>query len=160
MAMSPASNGTDEQEKTNTQDDEEHDFIRKVGWKALFGFTTKKHLPVLSVAVFAASIAALTLPGMAVVYGLIFRQFADFGSGEITGAILLRNASKYCTYLAALASLNWLANSIYFVMFLTFGELQARSARDMIFNALLRKDMEWYDTRESGIAAFLPAVQM
>jgi ATP-binding cassette subfamily B (MDR/TAP) protein 1 len=53
----------------------------------------------------------------------------------------------------------WFANSVYFTLFLTFGELQARSAREKIFNTLLKKDLEWYDTRENGIAAFLPSLQ-
>ncbi|KAF2795693.1 P-loop containing nucleoside triphosphate hydrolase protein [Melanomma pulvis-pyrius CBS 109.77] len=155
--MSSVLNNSDEQEKAIQ--DEENDFIRQVGWKALFGFTTKKHIPVLLVALFCATVSALTLPAFAVVYGLIFRQFASFGSGEITGTVLLRNASKYCTYLTALAAINWFSNSLYFAMYLTFGELQASNARNRIYDALLRKDMAWYDTRRSGITAFLPAIQ-
>ncbi|KAF2868020.1 multidrug resistance protein-like protein 2 [Massariosphaeria phaeospora] len=158
--MTSVSNRTDEQKKVDSVEDAEHEFIRKVGWKALFGFTTKQHLPVLSIAFFTATVSALTLPAMAVLYGLMFRQFAEFGSGKIAGDVLLRNISKYCIYLTGVVSLNWLSNSIYFAMFLTFGELQARSARDRMFNALIQKDMAWYDTRQSGVAAFLPAIQM
>jgi ATP-binding cassette subfamily B (MDR/TAP) protein 1 len=62
--------------------------------------------------------------------------------------------------LTGIASVNWMANSIYFFFFLTFGELQARSARNRIFDALMSKDMAWYDTRETGTAALLPAIQM
>jgi ATP-binding cassette subfamily B (MDR/TAP) protein 1 len=155
--MCPASNNTDEQEKS-TQD-EQNNLIRQVGWKALLSFTTWKHVPVLCLALFCASVAALTLPAFAIVYGLVFRQFASFGSGQMTGPELLRNASKYCTYLTALAAINWFANSIYFASYLTFGELQASSARNRIYTALLRKDMAWYDTRQSGITALLPSIQ-
>jgi ATP-binding cassette subfamily B (MDR/TAP) protein 1 len=155
--MSPASNDTYEPEKT-TQD-EENELLRHVGWKALFGFTTRKHIPVFCLAFFCATVAALTLPAFAVVYGLVFRQFASFGSGQMTGPELLRNASKYCTYLTALAVINWFSNSIYFASYLTFGELQASGARNRIYKALLQKDMAWYDTRQSGITAFLPSIQ-
>ena len=136
------------------------DFIRDVGWNALFSFTTKRHLPVLCSACLGAAVAALTMPALAILYGFIFREYADFGAGRTSGTTFLRNTSRYCTYLAAVGGLNWLANSIYFMSFLTFGELQARSARDRIFDALLRKNIAWYETRETGAAAFLPAVQM
>lgn len=155
MATSPS-----EQEKTQLEDDEQNDFMRRVGWKALFGFTTKKHIPMFCAALLVAVIAALTLPAMAVLFGLIFRQFAEYASAKITGPVLLHNASKYCLYLTAVCTVCWFANSVYFALFLAFGELQARSARERIFDALLRKDMKWYDTRQSGVAAFLPSVQM
>ncbi|KAF2177036.1 P-loop containing nucleoside triphosphate hydrolase protein [Zopfia rhizophila CBS 207.26] len=158
--MSPTSDETLEQEKELDLDQDEQEFIRRAGWEALFGFTTKKHLPVLCGSIFFTATAALTLPALAVMYGLIFNQFANYGSGKISGGQLLRNVSKYCTYTTAVAALNWLTNSIYFMLALTFGELQARSARDRIFNALLKKTIEWYDTRKSGIGAFLPALQM
>jgi ATP-binding cassette subfamily B (MDR/TAP) protein 1 len=154
------SNTTDEQEKKQTQQNEEHDNLRSVGWKALFSFTTRQHLPVLSAAIVFGTIAALTLPALAIMYGLVFRQFADYGTGKITGKVLLHNASRVCTIMTGISALNWIANSVYFSMFLTFGELQANSARNKIFGALLLREMEWYDTRKSGTAAFLPAVQM
>ncbi|KAF2703921.1 P-loop containing nucleoside triphosphate hydrolase protein [Pleomassaria siparia CBS 279.74] len=155
--MSPSSNDTNAQEKT---DQNEHDeYVLQVGWKAIFSFTTKKHIPLLVAAVFFATISALTLPSFAVLYGLIFREFASFESGQITSDDLLRNATKCCLYLTGIAAINCVSNSFYFVTYLTFGELQARSARNRIYNGLLRKDMAWYDTRESGITAFLSSLQ-
>ncbi|ORY19823.1 P-loop containing nucleoside triphosphate hydrolase protein [Clohesyomyces aquaticus] len=149
-----------EKDQGQGQDEEEQESIHRGGWKALFGFTTKKHLPVLCVGVLCATIAALVLPAMSILFGLIFRQFTDFASGNTAGKIMLENISRYCLYLTALGAVNWLANSIYFPSILIFGDLQAKSARNRIFNALLRKDMDWYDTRDNGIAAFLPGVQM
>jgi ATP-binding cassette subfamily B (MDR/TAP) protein 1 len=49
---------------------------------------------------------------------------------------------------------------LYFFFFLTFGELQARSARTRVFETLIKKDIGWFDTRETGVAAFLPRIQM
>ncbi|PSN70222.1 P-loop containing nucleoside triphosphate hydrolase protein [Corynespora cassiicola Philippines] len=159
MAASLDSTPTDEQEKS-APDDEELDFVQRMGWKALFAFTTRKHVPVLVAALAAAVISALTLPAIVIVFGRIFGQFAEFGAGKITGTVLMHRTSENCIYLVALAAGNWLANSAYLTLFFVFGELQARSARDKIFDALTQKDMAWYDTRESGMTAFLPGVQM
>ena len=160
MAMTLASNGTDEHEKSIIEASEEQNHVSQMGWKALFGFTTKKHLPVLSGALLSAVIAAATLPLFAIIYGLIFHQYTEYGAGNIDSGTLLSSVTTYCIILTGIASLNWIANSFYFFFFLTFGELQARSARNRIFDVLIKRDMAWYDTRETGIAALLPAVQM
>lgn len=148
--------------RAKEQDDngQEQNFEQRAGWKALFGFTTRAHLPVLSVAVLSAIVAALTMPAMAVVYGLVFRQFSSLASGHISSSTFLHNVSKYCLYMTGFVGLSWLANTIFFMTFLAFGELQARAARDRLFSALLKREMKWYDTRENGIAAFLPSLQM
>ena len=57
-------------------------------------------------------------------------------------------------------SASWLASSTFYALFLVFGELQARSARERMFEALLQKDIAWYDTRKGGVAALLPTIQM
>jgi ATP-binding cassette subfamily B (MDR/TAP) protein 1 len=160
MARQTDSDTSDEPKKKSQQADEEHQYMLQAGWKALFGFTTKKHFPILSGALLSAFIAAATLPVFAIIYGRIFRDYTDYGAGKVSSSGLRHSVTRYCLILTGIASLNWMANSFYFFFFLTFGELQARSARNKIFDALIRKDMAWYDTRETGIAAFLPAIQM
>jgi ATP-binding cassette subfamily B (MDR/TAP) protein 1 len=160
MARPTASETTDESEIRSSRAQEEQQYVSGAGCKALFGFTTKKHLPILSGALLSAAVAAATLPVFAIIYGLIFRDYTDYGAGKLDSHALRSSVTKYCLILTGIASLNWMANSFYFFFFLTFGELQARSARNKIFDALIRKDMAWYDTRETGIAAFLPAIQM
>jgi ATP-binding cassette subfamily B (MDR/TAP) protein 1 len=160
MARPTASDTTDESQIKSSQAREEQQYVLEAGWKALFGFTTKKHLPILSGALLSAAVAAATLPIFAIIYGLIFRDYTDYSAGMLDSHALRSNVTKYCLILTGIASLNWMANSFYFFCFLTFGEFQARSARNKIFDALIRKDMAWYDTRETGIAAFLPAIQM
>jgi len=159
MAAFATTKSTDELDDQNPQDTETQLRTQHISWKALFSFTTRKHLPTLVIALVSAAIAALTLPAIAVLYGLIFREFAKVGADTISGSTFLHNVSKYCIYLAAFGGLNWLTNSIFFMAFITFGELQARSARDRIFSALLRKDMAWYDTRSPGVAALLTNMQ-
>lgn len=159
MTKSPPS-PTDEKEEVDSQAKEEQQYLSKVGWRALFGFTTRQHLPILCCGLLGALIAAASIPVFAIIYGLIFRDYADFGAGNIDGSQLRSNVSRFCLILTGVAALNSIANSFYFFFFLTFGEIQARSARNKIFDALIRKDIAWYDTRQTGIAAFLPGIQM
>ena len=149
---------TDPHEKVIIQSDQELQYTRNVGWKALFGFTTRKHIPVLLGGLITACIAAIILPLFAVVYGLIFRAYIDYGAGKIDNDKLLGSVTKYCIILGGITSLSWITNSFCVFSFLTFGELQARSARNRIFEALIKKDMTWFDTRKTGIAALLPTL--
>ncbi|OCL04888.1 P-loop containing nucleoside triphosphate hydrolase protein [Glonium stellatum] len=142
------------------QGQDERNYIRQAGWKALFGFTSKKHLGVLSGAIFFAVIAGLILPGQSLLFGLVFNQFANYRSGRISGPALLINVSKYSVYMTALGAGCWFSNALYFMFWLSFGELQARSARDRVFRNLISKDIIWYDMRKNGVGAFLPRVQM
>lgn len=159
MASPTASNGPNEKWNISPQE-QEQGYLKRAGWKALFGFTTRKHLPVLALALLGATIAAASIPVFAVIHGLILGDYTKYGAGIIDGSALREKVARYCLTLTGVASLNWLANSFYFFFFLTFGKFQARSARNQIFDALIRKDMAWYDTRETDIAAFLPSIQM
>jgi ATP-binding cassette subfamily B (MDR/TAP) protein 1 len=158
MVRRAASDSTDEPEKISSQDNEEQQYVLQVGWK--------KHLPIFTGAMLSALVAAATLPIFAVIYGLVFRDYTDYSAGKLDSNALRSSVTRYCLILTGIASVNWMANSIYFFFFffffffLTFGELQARSARNRIFDALMSKDMAWYDTRETGTAALLPAIQM
>ena len=148
------------QEKTSTREDVESNNTQKASWKHLFAFTAKQHIPTLLCALVCGTIVGLVFPGLAILYGLIFQQFAKFGSGQITGTELLHNASRYCLYVTAVTAGGWLASSLCFMAQVAFGELQARAAREEVFDALLEKDSEWYDNRDNGTAALLSAVQL
>lgn len=160
MSTTPVSNVTLDHEKRATQADEEHAYISKVGWKVLFGFTTRQHVPTILGGIVTASLAALLMPVFAIVYGLIFREYTYYGAGNSDSDKLISGVTRLCIILTGVTTVSWVANSFYFFFFLTFGELQARSARNRIFDALMKKDMAWFDMREAGIAAFLPTVQM
>lgn len=146
--------------KTPTQADEEQDYASKVGWKALFAFTTTSHIAVLLSALASAAIAAATLPVFSVIYGLVFGAYSDYGAEKLDGDGLLSEVTRLCLIMTGIAAASWILNSIFFFLFLLLGELQAKSARTRVFDALIQKDMAWFDMRESGIAAFLPTIQM
>jgi ATP-binding cassette, subfamily B (MDR/TAP), member 1 len=164
MATSRGSNKIDKFEERQCSTDEHHgecpEPISDAGWKTLFAFTTRKHIPVFCGALAFACIAAMTLPAMSVIFGLLFRNMADFQARKEPAPVFLHRASTYCIYLTSLCAVNWASNSIYFAFFLAFSELQAHSARERVFNSLLRKPVRWFDTREGGMAAFLSAIQM
>lgn len=100
-------------------------------------------------------VAAATLPAHAIIYGLISNELSKYAAGDITGAFVYQNVCKLCLYSAALCIGCWIFKSLFFGLFIAFGELQAGSAHERIFNHLIQKDIEWYDTRENGIAANL-----
>ncbi|KAJ8111114.1 hypothetical protein OPT61_g6208 [Boeremia exigua] len=160
MATNTESKPSEEEEKVTTQAEEEQQYALQVGWKALFGFTTGSHVGILISAFASAAAAAGTLPVFSIVYGLVFGAYSDYGAGRVEGDELLSEVSRLCLILTGVAAANWVLNSMFFFLFLLFGELQAKSARTRVFNVLIGKDMTWFDTRESGIAAYLPTIQM
>lgn len=133
--------------------------MSKVGWKVLFSFITTRHVPVVLCGLLSTTVAALTMPAFAVLYGLVFGQYTMYGAGSTDSHTLMVNMTRYCIILAGICTLNWIANSFQYSCFLTFSELQGRSARNRTFEALIKKDMAWFDTRETGTAAFLSTVQ-
>jgi len=55
---------------------------------------------------------------------------------------------------------SWLVRFIFFTSWLSFGELQAKSARDRLFTGLLYKDIAWYDRRKHGVGALSTRLQV
>lgn len=159
MAATPPTDESANKESVTIQAEEEQQYAAQMGWKVLFTFTTKKHLPVMLGAVLTAAVSAATLPVFSIIYGLIFSSYADYGTGNITGDELLRDVTRSCLILTGVATANWIMNSSSFFFMLIFGELQAKSARTRVFDVLIHKDMTWFDLRESGIAAFLSTIQ-
>ncbi|KAJ4413300.1 ATP-dependent permease [Didymella pomorum] len=160
MATPAPSDRSGKDEQITTQADDEQEYAAQVGWKALFGFTTTSHIAVLISALASAAAAAATLPIFSIMYGRIFGAYSDYGAGKTDGDELLSEITRLCVIMTGIAAASWVLNSAFFFLFLLFGELQAKSARTRIFDVLIRKDITWYDMRESGIAAFLPTIQM
>ncbi|OMP86891.1 Alpha-factor-transporting ATPase [Diplodia seriata] len=137
----------------------EDEALRQTQWKDLFNFLTRKHVPLLVSALFLAVLCGLAVPANAYLLGKVFDAFAKHGAGEITGDKLEKDVTKYCIYLLSLAAGNWVINSIFFTVWMLFGETQARSARERVFAALLKRNMTWYDQRKNGVASMVPRLQ-
>ena len=133
--------------------------IVQASWKSLFNFTTKAHYIPLCLGLLLSVCSGIIIPALALLLGRIFDSFTDFGAGRLSGPGLISRVSQNATYLAALGSASWLLNGSYFMFWLVFGELQAKSVRDKLFNGMLQKDMEWYDLRKAGVGALIPRLQ-
>ncbi|KAL4796759.1 P-loop containing nucleoside triphosphate hydrolase protein [Aspergillus venezuelensis] len=126
----------------------------------LLNFTTRQHVPTLTVAIVCCFVASFTTPLFSVFLGQIFTEFTLRGAEEITGQALINNVSKGCIRLLALGALAWFFNAIYYVLFNIFGELQAASARSRIFEALLKKDQKFFEEHEEGARTYLGCLQI
>ncbi len=133
--------------------------VRRAGWRSLFNFTTKKHGIPLLFALILSVASGIIIPALAIFLGGIFDSFTSFGAGTLSGSGLVKKVSIDGLALVGLGSASWLLNGGYFMLWLAFGELQAKSVRDKLFDGMLEKDMEWYDMRKNGIGALLPRFQ-
>lgn len=140
-------------------DDDEQDKHYGRGWVALFYFTEKRHILALAGAIFFAVLSGLVVPLMAVVMGKIFGSFASFGAEKINSEGLVAQVTSQIIVLAALGAGSWVVSAAFFAGWLSFGELQAKVAREKLFEGLVDKDMEWYDMRKSGVAGLISRVQ-
>ncbi|KAA8901932.1 bile salt export pump [Sphaerosporella brunnea] len=131
----------------------------KVSWRSLFVFTDKRHLVVLTIALLLSVISGLIIPGMSILLGKIFGTFAGFGSGALSSDAFIYEVRKTIAYLALLGCGSWLFNGTFFASWLWFGELQAKAARERLFESLIDQDVEWFDDRANGVSAMLSKSQ-
>lgn len=135
------------------------DAISMPSWKSLFGFTTRKHLPSLTVGAVVALLAGCVTPVLAIFLGNVFNIFTDFGAGQISVDGLRSQIVTNCLGMIGLGAAGWLLNGTYFAMFVAFGEMQASTIRRNIFVDLLKRDVEWFEARSEGSGAFLSGIQ-
>ncbi|KAE8352917.1 P-loop containing nucleoside triphosphate hydrolase protein [Aspergillus coremiiformis] len=128
-------------------------------WLSLFSFTTKRHTPTLCFAILFALLASASSPVFATLLGEIFDSLALFGSGRIAGQELIQKTKAASIKLVGLGVYSWFCNSVYFILFVIFGELQVANAREKLFNGLLQKDQEWFETQQDGTRTFLSCLQ-
>lgn len=131
----------------------------KAGWLSLLRFTTKKHIPILASGVVLALAASLTTPALAILLGDIFDSFTVFGAEVISGQSLVQKVTTSCIGLACLGAASWALNASYFILFVLFGELQVASARSRLFEQLLKRNLEWFETQQDGTGALLSSLQ-
>ncbi len=151
----------DEDVEDQGQLDEERgdEKVKRAGWRSLFNFTTKKHSVTLLFAIILSIASGIIVPALAIFLGGIFDSFTAFGAGTVSGTLLMKDVSKDAIALVGLGSAGWFLNGGYFMLWLVFGELQAKNVRDKLFDGMLEKDMEWYDMRRNGVGALLPRFQ-
>ena len=145
---------------THGEADEENDGqVERAQWRSLFAFTTKTHVLPLIVGLLLSVGSGIVIPALSLFLGRIFGLFSDFGAGKIGGSELTQKVATNALTLVGLGSISWFLNGAFFMFWLAFGELQAGSVRDKLFDGMLKKDMEWYDMRKAGVSALIPRLQ-
>jgi ATP-binding cassette subfamily B (MDR/TAP) protein 1 len=110
-------------------------------------------MPLLLGSIFCSFLVGIVTPTQAYLMGKTFSTFTDFGAGKITEQEFKCNLGRYCVYFIVLGAVCWITTAGLFAGWVIFGELQGRSARDRLFNALVDRDIEWFDQRKDGVAA-------
>ena len=140
-------------------DSENNDLAKHASWRSLFNFTSKRDsIPLLLALIFSIAAGIIT-PALAIFLGKIFDLFTNFGAGEIGGSDLVNKVSAYAIILAGLGTASGLLHAGYFILWLVFGELQAKHVRERLFDGMLEKDMGWYDMRTEGIDTLVSRLQ-
>ncbi|KAH0538273.1 hypothetical protein FGG08_005144 [Glutinoglossum americanum] len=137
----------------------EHKHEGRVGWRSLFNFTTKRHHVALFLAAALSILSGVVTPVLAILLGRIFDDFTRFGANQLNRHELISSVTTGCLGLAGLGSVSWLLNGSFYLLWLVFGELQAKTIRDKLFEGLLNRDIEWYDKRKDGVGALIPRCQ-
>ena len=150
---------TDVEKTTRMNVDEESGHVKGPRWASLFNFTLRSHLFALSMALILSFASGVIVPALAIILGRMFDIFTEYGSSQISGSDLVKKVSTYCLALVGLGAVSGILNAGYFMSWLLFGELQAKSVRDGLFDGMLEKDMEWYDMRKAGIDTLIPRLQ-
>jgi ATP-binding cassette, subfamily B (MDR/TAP), member 1 len=149
---------SDEPPQSNVYGDSK-DRLGTAGWSSLLAFTTSAHVLPLVLGLLLSAAAGVIEPATAILLGRLFDSFSGFGAGTLTASDLTDNISMYAIYLLALGSASWLLQGGYFMFWLAFGELQAKSVRDRLFDGMLQKDMAWFDTQKGGFEGIFPRLQ-
>ena len=140
-------------------EEEEEDLAERAHWHFLFNFTSKRDSIPFLLALTSSVAAGIIAPILAVFLGHIFDLFTNSGAGEISGNILLRKVSMNAVILAVLGTASGFLHASYFMLWLIFGELQGKHARERLFDCLVEKDMGWFDMRTEGIDTLLSRSQ-
>ena len=110
-------------------------------------------------ALFFSIAAGIVAPALAIFLGKIFDLFTNFGAGEISELDLVKDVSTYAIVLAGLGTASGLLLGGYFMLWLVFGELQAKGVREKLFEGMIDKSMGWYDMQKDGIDTLVSRTQ-
>ncbi|KAK0725226.1 P-loop containing nucleoside triphosphate hydrolase protein [Lasiosphaeris hirsuta] len=128
-------------------------------WKDLFAFTRGSHRFIIACAVITSALVAGGRTAYAIVLGKIFGIVSQRGANQLDGDDFLSQISRWSGYMCLLGLGMWLISSIDIALWVMTGELRARTAREMVFDSLLHKATQWYDSREDGISSMTVGIQ-
>ena len=147
--------------KTSDHDDTNKENIHggSPGWKSLFEFTTRRHLPTLIFGSIFAVVASCITLALAIFLGNVFDSFTSFGADQTGAKELHGEVITNCLGMIALGVAGWFLNGAYYSLFVAFGEMQASVIRSQVFLELLKRDVEWFEAKSEGSGALLSGIQ-
>ncbi len=128
-------------------------------FKHLFVFTRREHDLLIIPAFFTSTLVAAGKTAYAIVLGKTFDIISKWGAGLLNVGEFLSQVSLWSGYTCLLGLGVWVAFTLDIALWVVTGELRARTAREAIFASFLKKSMEWYDSRESGMSSLIVATQ-
>ncbi|RMZ80668.1 hypothetical protein DV738_g2673, partial [Chaetothyriales sp. CBS 135597] len=106
-------------------------------------------------AVCCSAISGGITPTMTIFVGRFFNAFADYGADTIPPTALMQRASLCVRAFLILGACTIVFQGASYLCWTVFGEMQAKTVRQDLFQTLLQKDIAWY-LRELQIATSLP----
>ena len=149
----------DDPETRPVMTDEQSDKKVVTSWRALFNFTDRSHLVVLIPALLLSTFSGILLPALSILFGIFFDALSAYGAGKIDDQEQTHKVLVNTYALLALGGATWLLKGGYFTVWLVFGELQAKRVRDLLFQSLLERELEWFEARSSGVGSLLSRLQ-
>ena len=128
-------------------------------WRALFNFTDRSHLFILTPALALSALSGILLPTVAIFMGKYFDALANYGAGKTSDHELAQEVLLTTYALISVGVAAWVLKGGFFTLWLVFGEMQAKNVRDKLFQSLLLKDLEWFEMRGSGVGSLLSRLQ-
>ncbi len=125
------------------------------GVKHLFVAWTRHDVLAALFATAASAAVAAAKTTFAVLLGQVFQAIADFGSGATSAPETVRRVATWCLALTGLGVGTAVFSGLLMAGWIVHGETRARSVRLRLFQALLAKDMVWFDTRRGGMASLM-----
>ncbi|KKP03902.1 hypothetical protein THAR02_03990 [Trichoderma harzianum] len=128
---------------------------QRSSFKHLFSFTRWNHAGLLIAAVVASAAFASIKSIQSIILGKIFDVVSNFGAGHRSGSETMDQISHWALILLGMGIGNWAASTAFLALWSIFGELQANSIRQGVFQSLLSKKMSWYDSLDQGVSSLL-----
>jgi ATP-binding cassette, subfamily B (MDR/TAP), member 1 len=91
--------------------------------------------------------------------GKYFDALANYGAGKINDHELAEKVLLTTYGLIGVGATAWILKGGFFAVWLAFGEMQAKKVRNMLFQGLLVKDLEWFEMRSAGVGSLLSRLQ-
>lgn len=131
----------------------------KSTFATLFSFTRPKHRPLIFLSFSTAAIVAASRTAYAIFLGKIFEIISKWSTGLLNAEEFISEISHWSVYFVLLGLGMWLFSSLDIALWVINGEIRARTTRETMFAALLRKTAGWYDLRGEGVWGLLVQIQ-